>query len=210
MKKEKSTRRKDQGEATKKKLYETAQRLFNEYGVDNVSVDNIVGDAGVARGTFYVHFESKDALISALISDYVYRVDMDYETFLKDLPPETPSAELLFAIVGKICDVIEHTLGYETIRTLYKVQLTSNPHAQEALDYNRSLYLTLAAVLEKGILRGEFQTSLPHDTLSRHLVLAMRGLIYEWCIRYPNFDLKEQALEHFKILLNGIKVKGKA
>lgn len=207
MKKEKSTRRKEQGEATKKKLYQTAQRLFIEYGVDNVSVDNIVREVGVARGTFYVHFESKDALISALISDYTDKADIDYETFFKDLPPETTSSEQLLAIAGKVCDVIEHTIGYETIRVLYKIQLTCISHAKEASSYNRVLYPMLAAVLENGKLRGEFQTSLPHDVLAQHMVLAMRGLTYEWCIRYPDFDLNKQSLEHFKILLDGIKAK---
>lgn len=204
MKKEKSTRRKEQGDATKKKIYETAQRLFTEYGIDKVSVDDIVQAVGVARGTFYVHFESKDALISSLISDYTNKVDMDYENFIKTLPPDAPVHEALISVVGKICDVIEHTLGYETIKTLYRVQLTGT-HVKETADYNRALYQLLASVLEMGINRGEFQEFLPAEILSRHLVIAMRGLIYEWCIRYPDFNFKEQALEHFKIMLEGIR-----
>ena len=207
MNKQKSTRRKEQGEATKKRLYECARELFNEYGVDKVGVDDIVEAAGVARGTFYVHFESKDALISSLVSDYVNRVDMDYKTFLKALPPDMPAQEVLLALIGKICGVIEQTLGYESMRTLYKTQLSNVPTTQNASGYNRALYQMLAAVLEKGVSRGGFQTSLPLDALSKHLVLAMRGLVYEWCIRYPDFNLKEQAIEHFEILLKGIEVK---
>lgn len=209
MKKEKSTRRKEQGEATKKKIFETAQRLFVEYGVDNVSVDNIVEAAGVARGTFYVHFESKDALISSLIIDNVDKVDMDYETFLKTLPSDAPSADILLALAGRISDVIEHSLGFENMRTLYKVQLTGAPHMQVATSYNRALYQLFMAVLETGNNRGEFQMLLPAGELSRHLILAMRGLVYEWCIRYPDFNLKERTLKHFKILLDGIKVKSR-
>ncbi len=205
MKKVKSTRRKEQGEATKKKIYEIAQKLFRENGIDNVSIDNIVEAAGVARGTFYVHFESKDMLASSLISDYVDRVDMDYEAFLKALPLDISSADILIALAEKICDVIECSLGYEIMKTLYRVQLTSVPYAGEASRYNRALYQMVADVLEKGSRRGEFQASLPVDELSKHLVLAIRGLVYEWCIRYPGFSLKEQTLAHFKILLDGIK-----
>lgn len=208
MKKEKSTRRKQQGEATKKKIYETAQRLFVEHGVDNVSIDDIVTEVGIARGTFYVHFESKDALISALLSSRAVTIDADYEAFLKTLPEDMSSCDVLVALVGKICDVIEHGIGYETIKTIYKVQLTA-PYAQDASGYNRALYRMLATVIEKGVARGEFHEVLPHDALSKHLVLALRGLIYEWCIRYPDFDLKQQALDHFKVLLDGVKEKGK-
>ncbi|HWR56715.1 MAG TPA: TetR/AcrR family transcriptional regulator [Negativicutes bacterium] len=206
--KEKSTRRKEQGEATKKKIYETAQRLFIENGIDNVSIDDIVTAVGIARGTFYVHFESKDALISALLSSRAVTVDADYEAFLETLPEDISSYDVLFVLVGKICDVIEQGIGYETIKTVYKVQLTSAPHAQDASGYDRTVYRLLADVLRKGVSRGEFRALLPVDELSKHLVLALRGMTYEWCIRYPDFNLKEQALEHFKILLDGIKEKG--
>ncbi|MGF7143583.1 AcrR family transcriptional regulator [Anaerotaenia torta] len=204
MKKEKSTRRKEQGDATKKRIYEAAQKLFTEHGIDSVSVDDIVQEVGVARGTFYVHFESKDMLISSLISDYVSRVDLDYENYVKTLSPDTPTQEVLILAISKICDVIEHTFGCEIFRTLYRVQLTG-AHVQETAGYNRTLYQLLASILQRGIDRGEFQGFLPAETLSRHLVLAMRGLVYEWCIRYPDFNFKEQILEHFTILLEGIK-----
>ncbi len=203
--KEKSTRRKEQGDATKKKLYEAALRLFIENGVDSVSVDNIVNEVGVARGTFYVHFESRDALISSLIISYVDKCDMDYDNFLKTQPPETSPTEILIALVGKICDTIEHTIGYETMRALYKAQLSESKHTKVASDYNRALYQIFSSVLEKGVIRGEFQMTLPVYELSRHLILAIRGLTYEWCIRYPDLNLKEQAQKHFIFLLNGIK-----
>ncbi len=206
MKKEKSTRRKEQGEATKKKISETALQLFVEHGVDNVTIDDIVTEVGIARGTFYVHFESKDALISALLSGRAATIDADYAAFLETLPEDMSSCDVLIALVGKICDVIGHGIGYETIKTIYKVQLTA-PYAQNASGYDRAVYRLLADVLEKGVRRGEFQSSLPAEELSKHLVLALRGLTYEWCIRYPDFDLKAQALEHFKIMLEGIKEK---
>ncbi len=59
--------------------------------------------------------------------------------------------------------------------------------------------------MAKGIRQGEFKNNLPADELTRHLVMAIRGVSYEWCIRYPGFDLKEQATAHFKLLLAGIK-----
>jgi AcrR family transcriptional regulator len=209
MKKEKSTRRKEQGEATKKKIYDNALRLFVEHGVDNVTIDDIVTAVGIARGTFYVHFESKDALISALLSSRAVIVDADYEAFLKTLPEDMSSCDVLVALVGKICDVIKDDIGYETIKTIYKVQLTSAPAAQDASGYDRAVYRLLADVLEKGVAQGEFRALLPVEELSNHLVLALRGLTYEWCMRYPNFNFEEQALEHFKLLLDGIKAKGK-
>ena len=61
---------------------QSAAKLFKKYGFADVSVDSIVEKAGVSKGTFYVHFDSKDALIVALTADYVNELDFDYKSFL--------------------------------------------------------------------------------------------------------------------------------
>lgn len=205
MKKEKSTRRKEQGEATKKKIFDTAQRLFIENGIDQISVEDIVATVGVARGTFYVHFESKDALISSMIYSYVDKVDIDYEAFMRTVLPEATSCDVLLALAEKICDIIENSVGYDSLKILYKVQLNVTQQMQAALNYNRALYKIFTDVLEKGAAKGDFNLILPVEELARHLVLAIRGITYEWCIRYPELNIKEHVRKHFQILLNGIK-----
>ena len=50
---------------------DAAERLFLEKGVANTSVDEIVAAADVAKGTFYVHFASKEHLMAALQQRFV-------------------------------------------------------------------------------------------------------------------------------------------
>lgn len=71
--------------------------------------------------------------------------------------------------------------------------------------YNRDLYQIFTYVLKLGIKNGEFRKDIPLDSLTKHFVMAIRGLSYEWCIRFPDFDLKENVLMHFELLLSGIK-----
>ena len=204
MKKDRPNRKKEQGAETKKKLYESAEKLFNKYDFANVSVETIAKTAGVTKGTFYVHFDSKDALYISLFSDYVARLDLNYRTFLDSLPPDMPASDTLMAFVKEIIDLMVNRIGYNNLRTVYKLQLTNTVDMETVSGYGRELYKTFGDVLEHGIQREEFKTSLPLETLTRHCVMAIRGLTYEWCIRYPDFDLKEQTLTHFKILLDGI------
>ena len=49
-------------------------QLFEKYGLEKVNVDSIVEMAGVSKVSFYVHFDSKNSLIAALITDYVNKV----------------------------------------------------------------------------------------------------------------------------------------
>jgi AcrR family transcriptional regulator len=48
-------------------LIETAGRLFTENGFKATGISEILASAGVAKGTLYQHFESKDALIEAVL-----------------------------------------------------------------------------------------------------------------------------------------------
>ena len=201
----KPNRKKEQAAETKKKLYESAGKLFGQYEFDDVSVDAIVVAAGVSKGTFYVHFESKDALIASFLSDYVSQLDADYKAHLDTLPQEAKASEMLLSLVARITDILTDTIGYTRMRTVYKVQLTGAINMEAVKGYNRELYKMFADVLGKGIQRGELQTQLPLDALTKQFVMAIRGLSYEWCIRYPDFDLKEQALMHITLMLKGIE-----
>ena len=47
----------------KNKIIEVALKLIDEKGFDNVSVSEITKEAGVSKGAFYIHFESKEDLL---------------------------------------------------------------------------------------------------------------------------------------------------
>ncbi len=200
----KINKRKIQAAETKRKLYDNAKRLFLEHGADSVSVDSIVKAAGVAKGSFYVHFESKDNLASILLTDYVNDVDSEYKVFLDSKFNEETASNLLILMAEKIAEVIEDKIGYDKMKVLYKSHITNTNYTWYSMSYNRKLYKMFSDILEKGIDEEEFRTDISVDTLANHLILAMRGITFEWCIRYPDVNLKEQYLTHYKILLNGI------
>jgi AcrR family transcriptional regulator len=207
LKKENICRKTEKGEKTKQRLFATAARLFSQYDFRQVTVDRIVEEAGVAKGTFYIYFDSKDALIAAFLSDYVSKVDTGYRAVLDGFPPEASSSEIILALVSKIAETLTDIIGYTSMKTVYKIMLTEDVDMGAVKKYERGLYQIFYDVLERGLNKGDFTTAFPLHVLSRHFVMAIRGLCYEWCIRYPDFDLKAQALMHFQILLDGIKTR---
>ncbi|MCC2656914.1 MAG: TetR family transcriptional regulator [Panacagrimonas sp.] len=60
---------------TRGKLLRAGYRLFAERGKDVVSVNDITDAAGVGFGSFYNHFESKDAFHEALVAAFVEDID---------------------------------------------------------------------------------------------------------------------------------------
>ncbi len=190
----------------KKKIYESAKALFEKNGFENVSVDSIVEMAGIAKGSFYVHYDSKQALIAELISYYVSKLDTDYKSHIEAFSVDCRVSEVIISLAGKIADIISNSIGYDIIRVIYEVYLTRSVDSGALLEYNRELYKLFNTLIEQGIKQGEFNADIPAEMLSRHYVLALRGLTYEWCIRYPQMDLIDCTLKHFEILINGIKI----
>jgi TetR/AcrR family transcriptional regulator, transcriptional repressor for nem operon len=54
-------------EQVRQKIVESARRLFNRSGFENVSVDSIMAHAGLTRGGFYSYFESKSDLYAEVL-----------------------------------------------------------------------------------------------------------------------------------------------
>ena len=57
-------------ERVRGRIVESARRLFNRYGFEQVSIDQIMCGAGLTRGGFYHHFDSKDELYAAAVSSF--------------------------------------------------------------------------------------------------------------------------------------------
>ncbi len=53
----------EHNEATRERILDAASRLFREHGVAAVGLAKIMAEADLTVGTFYTHFDSKEALL---------------------------------------------------------------------------------------------------------------------------------------------------
>lgn len=59
------------GEKSTLKLMAAGARLLENVGYRDLNIENICAEAQLAKGTFYVYFESKDVFLNQLISRYI-------------------------------------------------------------------------------------------------------------------------------------------
>jgi len=59
----------DRGEATRSQLIAIARRMFADRGYEDTSIEAVLKEAGVSRGSLYHHFASKEALFEAVAED---------------------------------------------------------------------------------------------------------------------------------------------
>ncbi|HWC30261.1 MAG TPA: helix-turn-helix domain-containing protein, partial [Dehalococcoidia bacterium] len=66
----------EHNEETRERILEAASRLFREQGIHGVGLATIMAEADLTVGTFYTHFESKEALLrEALLRTLAARRD---------------------------------------------------------------------------------------------------------------------------------------
>ena len=56
---------------TKRKIFETSMKLFADKGYDATSIEEITATVGVAKGTLYYHFSSKEEIFNFLVEEGV-------------------------------------------------------------------------------------------------------------------------------------------
>ena len=91
----------------RQKILETARRLVEEHGIENVSMDMLAAEAGVGKGTIFRRFGDRASLALALLDEHVQAFQ---EAFIRGEPPLGPGAppiERLRAFGHAMIDLLE-------------------------------------------------------------------------------------------------------
>jgi len=60
-------------QGTRRRILKSARRLFNRRGFAEVTIDEIMKDAGLTRGGFYRHFDTKEELYAGAVRQFLCR-----------------------------------------------------------------------------------------------------------------------------------------
>ena len=145
--------------ARRTEIAAAASRVFLERGVSNTSVSDIVKVAGVAQGTFYLYFETKDDVVLAVVDEMAGRM----------------IAGITAAVDAAGSTAVEKFLGLRDVLTAFDV----DPTAVELADFmhrpeNRPLHDRMAghfvpaliplmeSIVSQGMSEGVFNVRDPH------------------------------------------------
>ena len=85
-------------ERTRARVVESARRLFNRHGFEQVSIDDVMKGAGLTRGGFYKHFAAKEELYQAAVVQFICNeVPEDWQ--VKHIAPDARGKALARMIV---------------------------------------------------------------------------------------------------------------
>lgn len=201
---ERKPTRKEKAADTKRKIFETAVRLIKENGYNNITISEICRAAGVAKGSFYVHYNSKDDIIRDSyykdMSEYIHR---NYTAFL-DAHSNISYSEQIIYFMNLELKFAEHA-GYEITCLAYTLNLgTCIPGPSEHFtkrEFSKNLYDAIQKNSEKNI------SALSSDEIFRYFESVIRGLMATWCFSNNSFSLVEQGKKLIPLAVYSIYTK---
>jgi len=157
-------------ESTRDKLIRNAYELFYSYGFHAVGLSQIIQKAGVTKGTFYNHFESKEALIAAVLEWRDASWPANLRATLRKHAGDRPRDQLM--VVFDVHDEIWETDSYHGclfIRASAEFPLPHDPIHVIVQDFVRDFGTALRE------LAGYAGAEDP-EGLSRELLVLMAGI----------------------------------
>lgn len=126
----------------REQLMDTGERLLLAKGIASTSIDDIVAAANVAKGTFYLYFASKEALLTALRERFVSSFCELTQAAMDRHRPESYAARLRSwleaAIDGYFTSQALHDLVFHQFTPDHRHTMSENPLVNQLADLLRA------------------------------------------------------------------------
>ena len=192
--------RETKGDRTRRYLYDCSVQLFREKGYDQVSVDEIVKKAGVAKGTFYIYFKKKSDIILEMLRQY----DDYYDRIMSSLDDDLPVEKRLEEIVRGACRFTGDVIGLDLIRVLYTKQISSGDSQSRLLNEDRALFRILSGLVREGQQQGIYRAEYDAEQVTMLILRGIRSVFFEWCSSGGELNLTEECLWFLKVFRQGL------
>ncbi len=191
------SRRARKKERTRSQIYEAAMQLFLERGYDAVTIDEICAAADVARGTFFLHFPTKDALLA----EYGRQALAELEQLLA-----THHGSAVQALEVALGFLAERASRHAAVVRLVVRETFSHPGAvRDSTAAGRDLTDLFAAIIRRGQRAGELRRSAHPVVAGAVLASAYLAIAGEWARRDEDSpDLPTLARQALDVILRGL------
>ena len=182
---------------TRQSIYEAAMALFLERGYDAVTVDEVCRSADVAKGTFFLHFPTKDALLA----EYGREATDALRACLAAHRGGAVSA--LRIALRTLAERAERHV--EVVRLTVREALARPESIRDNAALGRSVGELLADVVRRGQAGGELRRGVVAEIAAAVLVGSYFTIVNVWATGADRFDLTDAIDQALKLVLTGLR-----
>lgn len=154
-------------------ILKRATELFAQFGLKKTSVDQIAEKAGIAKGTIYNYFASKEELFSAIIRS---EAEKFIDTITRALKQCTTSEEKLRTFFLTEFDLLfEYVNLFNTAHKGLHIHELMTSIGKETDEYYQKMHGIITSIFEEGIQNGSFKP-IDHKTLADIVVELFKNM----------------------------------
>lgn len=173
----------------KNEILDVAERLFETRGFDHTSTNDILEETGIARGTLYYHFKSKEELLDAMVERMTERLIVRAKEIAarKDVPVLQRFTRMMLAL---------HAGGSIDQEILEQVHKPQNALMHQKIQQQLLTEITplLVALIEEGTAQGICRTEYPWEVAEMTFLYA--NVVFDDLAEYGTED-KQRKIEAF-------------
>lgn len=170
---------------TRRRLLQAARELISAWGYDAVTVDQIVERSGVAKGTFYHYFKSKDAMMAHICQSLYQELQEQC-----DARQELTALERVYHYIYLWHKAVQ---AYNIHFARVSLSFSADPErygqsAGPVSQIDKGIAL-MERYLSAAVASGELSPQTPVETLAMAVMFSMQGLTLHHCNLSGAFDV---------------------
>jgi len=198
-------RTKEEALATRHRLLDAAEVLFQNQGVSQTSLQQIAQQAGATRGAIYWHFKDKADLFNAMME----RVTLPLEAATREAG--VTSDDPLAAIERVMVQALTLMTTDPQVRRVFEVATLKVEYTHDmdaVLQRHRSSFnecvIDFGSALQHAARSAGIELPIPVKTAAYGLHAVISGLIQDWLLEPGAFDLVPAGRHIFRVYLAGL------
>ena len=194
-------------EATRIQIMDAARQLIIKQGYDATGVAEICKAAGISKGAFYYHFESKHVLFLTLLAEWLSSLDTSFTSIQNTTDSVMEQLERMAGASDMIFNALENPIP--TVLAFWLKAYQDPKTWQDTIQPFRHYQDEFETLLENGKKTGSLKTDVSSIDGSRILVGMAIGIIFQGLIFPEEVNWQEvltQAVRIFNAGLEGSQV----
>ncbi len=184
-------------------IIEAAVRIFARKGYYNSRVSDIAREAGLAAGTIYLYFRTKDDILVTLFREKMAHF---VASLRKAIAAEPDAVAKLRRLVQLHFEMLE---GDPELAEVVQVELRQGQKFFRGASAHEisSYFALIGSVLEEGVAQGQVRPELPIKVATKALFGAMDQMTTSWVLGKRAYRLADTAETVADIFLRGVAAR---
>ena len=197
-------RTKEEAQATRNRILDTAEMVFQRRGVSRTTLQEVAEAAGVTRGAIYWHFKDKAELFNAMMERVILPMEQQaLHGSLSDDPVEALKLNVIHALRKTVSDAqVRRVFEIASQKVEYVDELEA---VRERRLASRKFWLSYTErSLRQALRRGLVTLAVPAKAAALGLHALIDGLIQNWVLDPQAFDLVKTGRQVLDAYLAGV------